>query len=149
MTSPSVPDGCPGRSERARSLRSKPSSTIASATRAAVAGATAASPLMTRETVLRLTPAERATSRIVGRGERNLAALHHQLHACQPAAPAFRGEGVADAHVDRVAAPAQVVELQRVLGAVLLVVLVGRLAQHFLPRRAVRRCLDEELVGQL
>src|SRR5215208_1532685 len=137
MTSPSVPDDCPGRSERARSLRSKPSSVIASATRAAVAGATAASPLMTRETVFRLTPAERATSRIVGRGERKLAALHHQLHARQPAAPAVGGEGVAEAHVDRVAVAAQVVELQRALPAVVLVVLLRRLPQHLLPRRAV------------
>jgi hypothetical protein len=56
----------PWRSERARSLRWKPSSAIASPTRAAVAAATPDSPLMTRETVFRLTPARCATSRIVG-----------------------------------------------------------------------------------
>src|SRR5215213_1776448 len=130
MTSPSVPDDCPGRSERARSLRSKPSSVIASATRAAVAGATAASPLITRETVFRLTPAVRATSRIVGRGAplvRNLAPLHHQLQVAEPAAPSVVGLGVADAHVQRPAAPAQVVELQRALLEVVEVVLLGRL----------------------
>src|SRR5262245_53314271 len=56
----------PCRSERARSLRWKPSATIASLTRAAVSAATPASSLMTRETVFRLTPARCATSRIVG-----------------------------------------------------------------------------------
>src|SRR3954462_14973385 len=103
MTSPSVPEDPPWRSDRARSLRSKPSAAIASATRAAVAGATAASPLITRETVLRLTPADRATSRIVGRGNRTLAAPHPQLPPREPAAPAVVREGVSDAHVDSVA----------------------------------------------
>ena len=56
----------PWRSERARSLRSKPSASIASVTLAAVDGETPASALITRETVLRLTPAWLATSLIVG-----------------------------------------------------------------------------------
>src|SRR3954454_18560226 len=147
MTSPSVAEDPPWRSDRARSLRSKPSAAIASATRSAVAGATAASPLITRETVLRLTPADRATSRIVGREVRNLAALHHQLHAREPATPAVRRERVADAHVDGVTAPADVVELQRLRPAVALVVLLRGLAQHLAPARAVRGDLDEVLVG--
>src|SRR5262245_911308 len=67
MTSPRVEEVTPFRSERARSLRWKPSASIASPTRAAVATATPGSPLMTRETVFRLTPAREATSRIVGR----------------------------------------------------------------------------------
>src|SRR3954465_13909812 len=66
MTRPSVAEPLPWRSERARSLRSKPSASIASETRAAVAGATPASALITRETVFRLTPAVCATSLIVG-----------------------------------------------------------------------------------
>ena len=56
----------PWRSERATSLRGKPSSAIAASTRAAVAGRTPSSLLTTRETVFRLTPAVLATSRIVG-----------------------------------------------------------------------------------
>src|SRR3954469_17025509 len=67
MTSPTVADVDPRRSERARSLRRKPSSAIASVTRAAVCGATLASSLMTRDTVFKLTPARSATWRIVGR----------------------------------------------------------------------------------
>src|ERR671938_25301 len=67
MTSPSVADVRPCRSERARSLRWKPSSSIASVTRLAVSTATPGSELITRETVLRLTPARSATWRIVGR----------------------------------------------------------------------------------
>ena len=59
-------DERPWRSERARSLRSNPSASIASVTLAAVAGATPASALITRETVFRLTPAWYATSLIVG-----------------------------------------------------------------------------------
>jgi hypothetical protein len=47
-------------------LRWKPSAAIASPTRSAVAVATPASALMTRETVFKLTPAFSATSRIVG-----------------------------------------------------------------------------------
>src|SRR4051794_13795254 len=66
MTRPSVAEEPPWRRVRARSLRSKPSAPIASATRAAVAGATPASALITRETVFRLTPAVCATSLIVG-----------------------------------------------------------------------------------
>ena len=49
------------------SLRWKPRSSIALKTLAAVASATPASSLMTRETVFRLTPARSATWRIVGR----------------------------------------------------------------------------------
>src|SRR5215207_7886795 len=56
----------PWRSERATSLRAKPSRAIAASTRAAVSERTPASPLTTRETVFRLTPAVLATSRIVG-----------------------------------------------------------------------------------
>src|SRR4051794_21328755 len=67
MTRPRVEELRPCRSERARSLRWKPSSEIAAATRSAVALATPGSSLMTRETVFRLTPAASATSRIVGR----------------------------------------------------------------------------------
>src|SRR3954470_4123667 len=67
MTRPSVAELEPWRSERARSLRRKPSWAIAVVTRSAVCGATLASSLMTRETVLRLTPARSATWRIVGR----------------------------------------------------------------------------------
>src|SRR3954454_23341679 len=66
MTRPSVAEDPPWRSVRARSLRSKPSASIASTTRAAVAGATPASALMTRETVFKLTPAVCATSLMVG-----------------------------------------------------------------------------------
>src|SRR5215218_1168669 len=66
MIRPIVEDERPCRSERARSLRWKPSAAIASPTRAAVSAATPDSPLMTRETVFRLTPARCATSRIVG-----------------------------------------------------------------------------------
>ncbi len=51
----------PWRSEAAMSLRWKPSSSIAAKTLAAVASATPASSLITRETVLRLTPARSAT----------------------------------------------------------------------------------------
>src|SRR3954447_18355776 len=56
----------PCRKDRARSLRWKPSAAIASPTRPAVSAATPASPLITRDTVFRLTPARCATSRIVG-----------------------------------------------------------------------------------
>src|SRR5215210_8170818 len=70
MTRPSVPDDWPWRSERARSLGAYPSAAIALSTRSAVSAATPASSLMTRETVFRLTPALRATSRIVGRVDR-------------------------------------------------------------------------------
>src|SRR5215211_7580968 len=66
MTRPSVEDDRPWRSERARSLRWKPSAAIASPTRSAVAEATPASALMTRDTVFKLTPAFSATSRMVG-----------------------------------------------------------------------------------
>src|SRR3954468_6389310 len=66
MIRPSVGRERPWRSERARSLRWKPSATMASPTRAAVPVATPASSLMTRETVFRLTPARCATSRMVG-----------------------------------------------------------------------------------
>src|SRR3954465_13724703 len=68
MTSPSVPEERPWRSEAARSLRWNPIAAIARATRAAVGSATPASPLITRETGLRLTPATCGTSRIVGVG---------------------------------------------------------------------------------
>src|SRR3954462_12415215 len=66
MTSPSVPEERPWGSEAARSLRWNPLAAIARGTRAAGGAATPASPLITRETVLRLTPATCATSRIVG-----------------------------------------------------------------------------------
>src|SRR5215218_4728350 len=66
ITRPSVEDDRPWRSERARSLRWKPSAAIASPTRSAVAEATPASALMTRDTVFKLTPAFSATSRMVG-----------------------------------------------------------------------------------
>src|SRR3954464_13666251 len=56
----------PWRSERARPFRWTPRARMASPTRAAVPVATPASPLITRETVFRLTPARCATSRIVG-----------------------------------------------------------------------------------
>src|SRR4051794_19646358 len=136
MTRPIVPEDAPWRSERARSLRSNPSSAIAPETRAAGAGGTAAppvikpdpplrpgpgggaapagapppSPLIPRDPVLRPPPACRATSRMVGRGARKLAALHHQLRVAEPAAPPVAGLRVADAHVERPAAGPQVVE---------------------------------------
>src|SRR4051794_20094957 len=123
MTSPIVPEDAPWRSDRARSLRSNPSSAITPATRAAVAGATAASPLITRDTVLRLTPACRATSRMVGRGARKLAALHHQLRVAQPAAPSVVGMRVAGAHVDRATPASHRIEIERALLEVVEVVL--------------------------
>ena len=55
------------RSRRAASLRWKPSRRIARSTLAAVSGITLASPFTTRDTVIGLTPAARATSRMVGR----------------------------------------------------------------------------------
>src|SRR4051794_28142439 len=67
ITRPIVEEERPWRSERARSLRWKPRSAIAADTRSAVGPATPGSSLITRETVLRLTPARSATSRIVGR----------------------------------------------------------------------------------
>src|SRR4051812_30925208 len=51
---------------RATSLRAKPRSAITACTRAAVSARTPGSRFTTRETVLRLTPAVIATSRIVG-----------------------------------------------------------------------------------
>src|SRR6188472_2699556 len=66
MISPRVIEERPWRSDRARSLRWKPSSAIASPTFAAVSAATPGSPLITRDTVFRLTPARCATSRMVG-----------------------------------------------------------------------------------
>src|SRR3954469_9620052 len=76
MTRPRVEELRPWRSERARSFRWKPSSSIATPTRSAVAAATPGSSLITRETVFRLTPARTATSRIVGRvGRRALRSL--------------------------------------------------------------------------
>ena len=70
MTSPTVADACAGRRLRAISFRWKPSASIACLTRA-VAKPTPGSPFTTRDTVLRLTPAACATSRIVGREERS------------------------------------------------------------------------------
>src|SRR3954468_12374402 len=49
------------------SLRRKPSAAMAALTFSVVSGRTPSSPLTTRDTVLRLTPARRATSRMVGR----------------------------------------------------------------------------------
>ena len=57
----------PLRSTRALSLRRKPSASMASWTRRSVSGVTPGSPLTTRDTVLRPTPARAATSFIVGR----------------------------------------------------------------------------------
>lgn len=57
---------CPGRSERAISLRWYPISLIAAFTRSAVSSRTVPMPLTTRDTVTRATPARSATSRIVG-----------------------------------------------------------------------------------
>src|SRR6266545_7804184 len=67
MSSPTVALSRPERRLRAMSLRRKPSSAIAVRTRSTSACATAGSLLTTRETVLRLTPARRATSTMVGR----------------------------------------------------------------------------------
>jgi hypothetical protein len=58
---------------RATSLRRKLSLATAACTRSAVASATPGSPFTTRETVFRLTPAEAATSFIVGRAASRLA----------------------------------------------------------------------------
>src|SRR5205807_220809 len=67
-TSPSVTGrGPPRRSALATGLGRKSSCSIARRTRSAISGATPASALTTRETVFRLTPARKATSRIVGR----------------------------------------------------------------------------------
>src|SRR5690606_41274096 len=66
MTRPSVDDDCPGRRLRARSLRRNPSCSMAAVTRSVVSGRTPGSLLTTRDTVFNLTPATRATSRIVG-----------------------------------------------------------------------------------
>src|SRR3954468_22053457 len=66
MTSPTAP-ARPWRRLRATSLRAKPRSAMTACTRAAVAACTPGSRLTTRETVLRLTPAVLATSRMVGR----------------------------------------------------------------------------------
>src|SRR3954452_4148961 len=71
MTNPSAP-ARPWRSPRASSLRVKPSRAIAAVTRRAVSTATPGSSLTTRDTVLRLTPAVLATSRIVGRPDTRL-----------------------------------------------------------------------------
>ncbi len=57
----------PLRSTRALSLRRKPSASMASWTRRSVSGVTPGSPLTTRETVFRPTPARAATSFMVGR----------------------------------------------------------------------------------
>ena len=57
----------PLRSTRALSLRRKPSASIAARTRDSVSSVTPGSPLTTRETVFRPTPARAATSFIVGR----------------------------------------------------------------------------------
>src|SRR5581483_436589 len=67
MTRP-MPAVRPVRSCRALSLRRNPSSSMACCTSAAVPGSTPGSPLTTRETVLRPTPARAATSFMVGRG---------------------------------------------------------------------------------
>ena len=66
MTSPTAP-ARPSRRLRAISLRVKPRLAMAASTRAAVSGRTSGSPFTTRDTVLRLTFALFATSRIVGR----------------------------------------------------------------------------------
>ncbi len=57
----------PLRRMRAESLRRKPRAVMASWTRRSVSGVTPGSPLTTRETVFRPTPARAATSFIVGR----------------------------------------------------------------------------------
>src|SRR6266536_254221 len=67
MSSPTVALTRPERRLRAMSLRRKPNSAMALSTRSTSAGATAGSLLTTRDTVLRLTPACRATSTMVGR----------------------------------------------------------------------------------
>lgn len=61
-----VMEFCPGRSERAISLRWYPMALIAAITRSAVSSRTVPMPLTTRETVTTATPARSATSRIVG-----------------------------------------------------------------------------------
>src|SRR3954451_14500135 len=61
-----VMEFCPGRSERAISLRWYPMALIAAVTRSAVSSRTVPMPLTTRETVTTATPARSATSRIVG-----------------------------------------------------------------------------------
>ena len=67
MTRPIVSRLIPRFRLEAISLRWNPSCRAAASTRSAVSGRTPASPLTTRETVLKLTPATRATSRTVGR----------------------------------------------------------------------------------
>lgn len=57
----------PLRSTRALSLRRNPSASMASWTRFSVSGVTPGSPLTTRDTVFRPTPARAATSFMVGR----------------------------------------------------------------------------------
>src|SRR5215211_6129926 len=65
MTSPTAP-ARPRRRLLATSFRVKPRRSMATSTRAAVSSRTPPSPLTTRDTVLTLTPAVRATSRMVG-----------------------------------------------------------------------------------
>ena len=72
-----------------------------------------------------------------------------ELHAGEPAAPAVRGLAVAEAHEDRPAAVAQLVEVERPLLAVEAVPLRRGLLQPGDPRRVVGRRLDEELVGDV
>src|SRR4051794_26561431 len=65
----------PLRRMRALSLRLKPRASIADCTRSMVSGVTPGSPLTTRETVFRPTPARAATSFIVGRAPYRFAAV--------------------------------------------------------------------------
>src|SRR2546430_16526644 len=104
----------PERRLRAMSLRRKPSSAIAFTTRSTSGWATAGSLLTTRETVLRLTPAWRATSTIVGRRGpaaltpvRAIATLHRGDHvgttiARRPAHPCRQaGRGCIERELNR------------------------------------------------
>src|SRR5437588_5657879 len=89
-----VPVELPRRRLSAPTLRRKPSRSIAASTRSVVSACTPGSSLTTRETVLMLTPASRATSLIVARRTRpppwldNVVIVRAMRHlsrvACQP-----------------------------------------------------------------
>src|SRR5437763_16252231 len=74
---------------RAMSLRRYPRAACACSTRAAVPRATEAAPFMTRETVITLTPAAAATSRMVGRSTASTSVRerYQTVRCCQSATP--------------------------------------------------------------
>ena len=74
---------------------------MARSTRAAVSGRTPDSPLTTRETVMRLTPAALATSRMVGRGF----TIGRPL-ACASASSQVRPDPVSSGRLDACTLPA-------------------------------------------